>query len=93
MGSRGSPRDERESLYDGHERQVGQGLPIMLGREERDAAHLRRRRAAAQGGAKAARLPTRACVQDRPATEADLPVLRGQTRRRIRVQGVLPECL
>lgn len=89
--SRGVSRDERESLRDG--RQVGQGLPAVLGGEERDAAHIRRRGPAAQGGAEAARLPARLGVQDRPAAEADLPVLRGQAGRRVRVQGVLPERL
>lgn len=70
---------ERDSLCDGqHDRQVGQCLQIVLGGEERDAAHLRGRRSTAQGGSEAARLPTRAGVQHRSLAETDLSVLRGE---------------
>lgn len=85
---------ERDSLRDGqHDRQVGQCLQIVLGGEERDAAHLRGRGSATQGGSEVARLPACAGVQHRSPAETDLSVLRGEAGRRVRVQGVLSERL
>lgn len=86
--------DERGSLHDGQrDRQVGERLQIVLGGEERDAAHLRRRGSATQGGSEAAGLPARPGIQNRSLTETDLSVLRGEAGRRLRVQRVLPERL